>query len=76
MATQQQQPAKRCPLCGLREHAAVSDESRRRDVSLDTWSITPKGTALLATLALRTHATERATREQAYWFAYHTMPDC
>jgi hypothetical protein len=57
------QDVKRCPLCGLREHAAVSDESRRRDVSADTWAITPLGRAWLA---------EWAQRERQYWDRYHS----
>ncbi len=44
------QPAKRCPLCRLRERAAVSEESRQRDVSEDTWTVTPLGAAVLARL--------------------------
>jgi hypothetical protein len=63
MATQQQS-VKRCPLCGLREATSVSDESRRRDVSGDTWTITPLGKRLMAENA-------RRQREAEYWERYH-----
>jgi hypothetical protein len=78
MATQDAK--RRCPLCGLREEAAVSDESRRRDVSGDTWTLTPLGVATLAAqrrapgLALRlTRAAyeQRREREAASMRRYH-----
>ncbi len=36
-----------CPVCGCVEHECVSRESRRRDVSRDTWRLTLLGQALL-----------------------------
>lgn len=55
-------PAKRCPLCRLRERATVSDESRRRDVSEDTWSLTPLGAATLARLTRKLATSESSAR--------------
>ncbi len=54
---------KRCPLCGLRERAAVSEESRRRDVSQDTWRLTTLGERALIEFSRRQRA--RARREGA-----------
>jgi hypothetical protein len=56
----------RCPACGGNQHMLVSDESRRRDVSADTFSLTAKGRAVLADL----RAQERA---QECWRRYHEM---
>jgi hypothetical protein len=49
---------RRCVLCGLREAAAVSDESRRRDVSGDPWRLTEGGQAVVL-------LTRRAAQQQA-----------
>ena len=60
MATRE---SKRCPLCALREAAAISDEARQRETGADVWSLTSKGVRLLA----RT----RRQREAASMARYH-----
>jgi hypothetical protein len=55
-----------CPLCHGDQHLLVSEESRRRDVSEDTLTITPLGQQVLEEL----RAQERA---QDCWRRYHEM---
>jgi hypothetical protein len=50
MATQE---AKRCPLCGLRQSAAISDEARTRETGGDTWRLTAKGARILEEMRQR-----------------------
>jgi hypothetical protein len=53
-------------VCGGNQHTLMSDESRRRDVSADSFSLTAKGRAVLEEL----RAQERA---QDCWRRYHEM---
>jgi hypothetical protein len=57
--------SRRCPLCQLREQAAISDEARIRDVSEDTWRLIAKGARILAE--------ERRVREAASMARYHDV---
>jgi hypothetical protein len=52
----------RCPVCGGNQHTLVSEESRQRDVSEDTFSLTPFGRRVLEELR---EDQERRQREAA-----------
>lgn len=54
----------RCPVCGGDQFHLVSEESTIRDVSEDTFTITPLGRQVLEEL-------NRQERESAAWARYH-----